>query len=41
MIVYVAATKVLDIEEFPQHKIAGLISGIAFTILFSQGKPLR
>ena len=41
MIVYVAATKVLDIEEFPQRKIAGLISGIAFTILFSQGKPLR
>ena len=32
--------KVLDTEIFPQHTIAGLISGITF-VLFSQEKPLR
>ena len=41
MIVYDAATKVLDTESFPQHYIAGLISGIAFIVLFIQEKPLR
>ena len=39
MIVYNVATKVLDTEIFPQHDIAGLISGITF-VLFSQEKPL-
>ena len=41
MIVYNVATKVLDTEIFPQHDIAGLISGITFIVLFSQEKPLR
>ena len=41
MIVYDMATKVLDTELFPQHSIAGLISGITFIVLFSQEKPLR
>ena len=40
MIVYDVVTKVLDTESFPQHNIAGLISGITF-VLFSQEKPLR
>ena len=34
-------TKVLDTEIFPDHNIAGLISGIAFIVLFSQEKPLQ
>ena len=41
MIVYDAATKVLDTKSFPQHNIAGLISAITFVVLFSQEKPLR
>ena len=41
MIVYDVATKFLDTEVFAQHKIAGLISGITFIVLFSQKKPLR
>ena len=32
MIVYDVATKVLDMEVFPQHTIADMISGI--TLLF-------
>ena len=40
MIVYDVAKKVLDTESFPQHNIAGLISGITFIVLFSQEKPL-
>ena len=40
MIVYDVATKVLDKELFPQHSITGLISSIAFIVLFSQQKPL-
>ena len=39
MIVYDVVTKVLDTESFPQHNIAGLISGITF--LFSQEKRLQ
>ena len=38
MIVYDVATKVLDTEQFPQHNIAGLISGITFIFLFQSGK---
>ena len=41
MTVYDVATKVLNTESFPQHSIAGLISGITFIVLFSQEKPLR
>ena len=41
MIVYDVAMKVLDTEPFPQHNIAGLISGITFIVLFSQEKHLR
>ena len=41
MIAYDVATKLLDTESFPQHSIAGLISGISFVVLFSQEKPLR
>ena len=41
MIVYDVATKVLNTESFPQHSIAGLISGITFIVLLSQEKPLR
>ena len=41
MIVYEVATKVLDTESFPQHNIAGMISGITFIVLLSQEKPLR
>ena len=40
MIVYDGATKVLDTETFPQHNIAGLISGITVIVLISQRKPL-
>ena len=40
MIVYDVATEVLDTEIFPQHTIADRISGITFTVLFSQEKPL-
>ena len=39
MIVYDVVTKVLDTEPFPQHNTAGLISGITFTVSFSQEKP--
>ena len=43
MMTYDRAKKVLDAEQFPQHNIAGLISGITFIVLFcfSQEKPLR
>ena len=41
MIVYDVATKVLDIETFPQHIIPDLISGITFIVSLSQEKPLR
>ena len=41
MTVYDVATKVLNTESFPQHSIAGLISGITFIVLLSQEKPLR
>ena len=41
MIVYDVATKVLDTESLPQHKLAGLISGITFIVLCSQEKPLQ
>ena len=41
MILYDVTTKVLDTESFPQHNIAGLISGITFIVLFNQEKPLR
>ena len=41
MIVYDVATKVLGTELLPQHNIADLNSGIKFTVLFSQEKPLR
>ena len=40
MIVYDVATKALDTESFPQRKIADMISGITFIVLFSQKKPL-
>ena len=40
MIDYDVAIKVLDTESFPQHNIAGLISGITFIVLFIQEKPL-
>ena len=36
MIVYDMATKVPGTEVFPQHHIAGLISGTTFIVLFSQ-----
>ena len=41
MIVYDMVMNVLDTKWFPQHNIAGLISGITFVVLFSQEKPLR
>ena len=41
MIVCGVATKVLDTEIFPQHKMANLNSGMTFMVLFSQEKPLR
>ena len=41
MIDYDVASKVLDTEMFTQGKIAGLISGITFNVLFSQEKLLR
>ena len=37
MIVYDVAIKVLDTKQFPQHNIAGLISGITF-VLFQSGE---
>ena len=41
MIIYDVVTKVLDTESFPQHNIAGLISGNTFVLSLSQEKPLR
>ena len=41
MIVYDMTAKVLGTEEFRQHNIAALISGITFIVLFSQKKPLQ
>ena len=38
MTVYDAATKVLYKKSFPQHSIAGLISGITFIVLFQSGE---
>ena len=38
MIVYDVATIVLDTESFPQHNIAGLISGIKFIVFFQSGE---
>ena len=38
MIVYDVATTVLDTESFPQHNIAGLISGIKFIVFFQSGE---
>ena len=38
MIVYDVVTKILDTEQFPQHNIAGLISGITFIVLFQSGE---
>ena len=38
MIVYDVVTKILDTEQFPQHNIAGLISGITFIALFQSGE---
>ena len=40
MIVYELAAKVLGTEEFPQHNIADLNSGITFIVFISQEKPL-
>ena len=41
IIVYDVATKILDTKSFPQHNIAGLTSGVTYTVLFSQEKPSR
>ena len=38
MIVYDMVMNVLDTKWFPQHNIAGLISGITFIILFQSGE---
>ena len=38
MIVYDMVMNVLDTKWFPQHDIAGLISGITFIVLFQSGK---
>ena len=38
MIVYDVAMKVLETKKFSQHNIAGLISGITFTVLFQLGE---
>ena len=38
MMTYDVATKVLDAEQFPQHNIPGLISGITFIVLFLSGE---
>ena len=36
MIIYEVETKVLDTEIFPQHNIAGMISGSTFTVVQSR-----
>ena len=41
MIAYTVETKVLGTEEFPQHNIADLNSGITFIVLLKEEKPLR
>ena len=46
MVVYDVTAKVLifqslDTEIFPQHNIAGMISGTAFIVLFSREKPME
>ena len=41
MIAYTVETKVFGTEEFPQHNIADLNSGITFIVLLKQEKPLR
>ena len=41
MIVYDVAMKALDTKEFPQHNIAGLISGITVIVLFQSGEAFR
>ena len=38
MIVYDMVMHVLDTKWFPQHNIAGLISGITFIVLFQLGE---
>ena len=38
MIVYDMVMNVLDTKWFPQHNIAGLISGITFVVLFQSGE---
>ena len=38
MIVYDMVMNVLDTKWFPQHNIAGLISGITFFVLFQSGE---
>ena len=38
MIVYDMVMNVLDTKWFPQHNIAGLISGITFIVLFQSGE---
>ena len=38
MIIYDMVMNVLDTKWFPQHNIAGLISGIAFIVLFQSGE---
>ena len=41
MIVFDVKTRVLDTEIIIQHNIADLNSGIIFTVLFGQEKPLQ
>ena len=38
MIVYDMVMNVLDTKLFPQHNIAGLISGITFIALYQSGE---
>ena len=38
MIIYDVATKLLEIEVFPQHNIADLSSGITLIVLFLQSE---
>ena len=38
MVVYDMVMNVLDTRWFPQHNIAGLISGITFIVLFQSGE---
>ena len=38
MIVYDMVMNVLNTKQFPQHNIAGLISGITFIVLLQSGE---